>query len=113
MFDMADAFIALPGGLGTLDELCEIFAWATLSIHNKPIGVINIDGYYDKFFELLDTFVEKGFMKETNKNEIIIRGARKRTPRFRSLAFSPQTALEKKAKRRASEKAKAAGEQGG
>ena len=54
MFDRADAFVALPGGLGTLDELIEVTTWAQLGLHNKPIVVVNQDGYWDALIELVD-----------------------------------------------------------
>jgi uncharacterized protein (TIGR00730 family) len=59
----ADAFIALPGGLGTLDELCEILTWALLGIHQKPILLINTAGYWNPFLHLLDAAVENGFLR--------------------------------------------------
>lgn len=49
MADLSDAFIALPGGMGTLDELCEILTWAQLGLHNKPVGVLNVGGYFAGF----------------------------------------------------------------
>lgn len=54
MFEEADAFIAIPGGLGTLDETIEISTWQQLGLHCKPIGLLNINGYFDKFIEFLD-----------------------------------------------------------
>ena len=53
----ADAFLVLPGGLGTLDELCEILTWALLGIHDKPVVLINIAGYWDAFLSMLDAAV--------------------------------------------------------
>ncbi|XP_062214893.1 probable cytokinin riboside 5'-monophosphate phosphoribohydrolase LOG4 [Phragmites australis] len=58
----ADAFIALPGGYGTIEELLEIIAWAQLGIHNKPVGLLNVDGYYNNLLSLFDKAVEEGFI---------------------------------------------------
>src|ERR1700730_201151 len=59
----ADAFLVLPGGLGTLDELCEILTWALLGIHDKPVVLINIAGYWDAFLGMLDAAVAAGFLR--------------------------------------------------
>jgi uncharacterized protein (TIGR00730 family) len=66
MAGRADAFIALPGGLGTLDELCEILTWALLGIHQKPILLVNTAGYWNAFLHLLDTAVENGFLRASH-----------------------------------------------
>ncbi|MCO5550102.1 hypothetical protein L7F22_003581 [Adiantum nelumboides] len=63
MARQADAFIAMPGGYGTLEELLEMITWSQLGIHDKPVGVLNIDGYYDSLLKLFDKSVEEGFMK--------------------------------------------------
>ena len=62
MLDNADAFIVLPGGLGTLEELFEVTSWAQLKIHQKPIGLLNVNGFYDGLLSFLDYSVEKGFI---------------------------------------------------
>ncbi len=62
MFDLSDAFIALPGGIGTLEELFEVMTWAQLGSHSKPCGVLNINGYYDKLFEFLVHTASQGFI---------------------------------------------------
>ncbi len=67
MADLADAFIALPGAYGTLDELCEILTWAQLEIHSKPIGLLNVNGYWDPLLAMLDSAVEAGFLKARNR----------------------------------------------
>ena len=54
MFNHADAFIALPGGLGTLEEIFHIFSWAQLHIHHKPIGLLNVNGFYDNLLSFID-----------------------------------------------------------
>jgi uncharacterized protein (TIGR00730 family) len=62
MTDLADAFIALPGGLGTFDELFEALTWAQLGIHQKPIGILNIEGYFDPLLSMIDRAIEEGFV---------------------------------------------------
>jgi len=62
MFNHADAFIALPGGLGTLEEIFHIFSWAQLHIHHKPIGLLNVNGFYDNLLSFLDQAVEQEFL---------------------------------------------------
>src|SRR3984957_16194322 len=65
MLQMSDAFVVLPGGLGTFDEFFEVATEAQLGVHRKPIIVVNIDGYYDALDAMLHAIVEKGFAKET------------------------------------------------
>lgn len=67
MADLADAFIAMPGGYGTLDELCEILTWAQLGIHAKPVGLLNTLGYWDPFLTFLDHAVDAGFVKPAHR----------------------------------------------
>jgi uncharacterized protein (TIGR00730 family) len=62
MTELADAFIALPGGLGTFDELFEALTWAQLGIHQKPIGILNIEGYFDPLLSMIDRAIEEGFV---------------------------------------------------
>ena len=63
MADLADGFIAMPGGYGTFDELCEILTWAQLGIHSKPVGLLNTLGYWKPFLDFLDHAVHAGFLK--------------------------------------------------
>lgn len=63
MAELADGFIAMPGGLGTLEELFEILTWAQLGFHQKPVGVLNVDGFYDGLVDFLQTQVRCGFVK--------------------------------------------------
>jgi uncharacterized protein (TIGR00730 family) len=72
MSDLADAFIALPGGLGTLEELFEIATWAQLGIHSKPCGLLNVAGYYDHMRTFLDHMVEEGFLKKRQLDMIMV-----------------------------------------
>jgi uncharacterized protein (TIGR00730 family) len=62
MFNHVDAFIALPGGLGTLEEIFHIFSWAQLNIHQKPIGLLNVNGFYNTLLSFLDHTVEQQFL---------------------------------------------------
>lgn len=71
MADLADAFIALPGGLGTLEELSEIATWTQLGLHRKPCGVLNILGYYDGFIEFLSHAIQEGFVREEHRYIIL------------------------------------------
>ncbi|HBM14892.1 MAG TPA: TIGR00730 family Rossman fold protein [Lentisphaeria bacterium] len=64
MENLSDAFIAMPGGMGTLEEIFEILTWAKLQLHNKPCGFLNILGYYDKLFEFLSHAQSERFIKD-------------------------------------------------
>jgi uncharacterized protein (TIGR00730 family) len=72
MAEEADAFLALPGGLGTLEELAEITTWAQLGIHAKPVGVLDLDGFWQPLLEFLDGAVESGFLRPANR-ELVVR----------------------------------------
>ena len=63
MADLADAFIALPGGFGTLEEFCEIATWVQLGLHRKPCGLLNVEGYYDGLLSFLNHAVGEGFIR--------------------------------------------------
>ncbi|XP_072968061.1 cytokinin riboside 5'-monophosphate phosphoribohydrolase LOG-like [Typha angustifolia] len=67
----ADAFIALPGGYGTLEELLEVITWVQLGIHKKPVGLLNVDGYYDSLLSFIDMAVEEGFISQAARRIII------------------------------------------
>jgi len=73
MADLADGFIAMPGGYGTLDELCEILTWAQLGIHTKPIGLLNTLDYWKPFLKFLDRGVEAGFLNPSHRQLIQVR----------------------------------------
>jgi uncharacterized protein (TIGR00730 family) len=62
MVDLSNAFVALPGGFGTMDEFCEVLSWRQLRIHDKPIGLLNYRGYYDALLALFDSMVREGFV---------------------------------------------------
>jgi hypothetical protein len=72
MFDMSDAFAVLPGGFGTLDELFEIITWRMLSLHSKPIVVLNIDGYWDQLQVLFDHMIAEGFARESTRQHFSV-----------------------------------------
>lgn len=61
LFDESDAFCVLPGGIGTLEEMVEVMSWSSLAIHRKPIVLVNTDGYWDPFVELIDHICREGF----------------------------------------------------
>ncbi|XVF19518.1 hypothetical protein REPUB_Repub11eG0117600 [Reevesia pubescens] len=65
MITNADAFIALPGGFGTLEEIFQIASWSQLNIHQKPIGILNVNGFYDSLFSFLNHAVEQKFISQT------------------------------------------------
>ncbi|VFQ60785.1 unnamed protein product [Cuscuta campestris] len=67
----ADAFVALPGGYGTMEELLEMITWAQLGIHKKPVGLLNVDGYYNPLLALFDNGVEEGFIKATARHIVL------------------------------------------
>jgi len=64
MAERADLFIALPGGIGTLEELYEVWTWRQLAYHDKPIGLLNVDGYYDDLLRFMDHTVAEGFLSQ-------------------------------------------------
>jgi len=72
LHEMSDAFIALPGGFGTMEELFEILTWAQLSLHKKPIGILNIKGYYDPLIQLVEKMIEEGLLKSEYKGMLLI-----------------------------------------
>ena len=62
MYDMSDAFVIFPGGLGTLDETMEIITWRQLGLHNKPIIIVNLNGYWDSMLIMFQNIIDQGFM---------------------------------------------------
>jgi uncharacterized protein (TIGR00730 family) len=67
MAEMADGFIAMPGGMGTLDEFFEVLTWSQLGIHNKPCGFLDVEGYYNLLESFLDHMVDQGFVKKQDR----------------------------------------------
>ncbi|QQX76686.1 MULTISPECIES: TIGR00730 family Rossman fold protein [Aequorivita] len=72
MQEQSDGFIALPGGMGTLEELFEIITWLQLGLHQKPIGLLNINGFYNDLIKMLETMVRKGFLSMDNYNLLLV-----------------------------------------
>jgi uncharacterized protein (TIGR00730 family) len=72
MAELADGFVALPGGAGTLEELIEIYTWSQLGLHAKPRGALNVNGYYDALAALLDHAVQEGFLREQHRGALHI-----------------------------------------
>jgi uncharacterized protein (TIGR00730 family) len=72
MAELSDAFIALPGGLGTLDELFEIYTWAQLGMHRKPCGLLNVEGYYRHVADFLDHAVAERFVRDEHRDMLIV-----------------------------------------
>jgi len=64
MYEISDAFIILPGGIGTMDEFFEVFTWSQLELHDKPIGIYNINNYYNKLFNFLESTITDGFLTQ-------------------------------------------------
>ena len=71
MADLADGFIAMPGGFGTLEEFCEMLTWAQLDVHRKPCGLLNVEGFYDPLLALLDHAVRERFLKPVNRDLLL------------------------------------------
>lgn len=68
MYELSDAFLIFPGGMGTMDELFEILTWKQLGLHKKPIALFNINNYYDHLVKFVDHAVEKGLIKESDRS---------------------------------------------
>ena len=71
MAELADAFVALPGGYGTLEELCEIVTWSQLGFHRKPCGMLNVDGYYDGLIRQFEHGVGERFIREEHRQLVV------------------------------------------
>ena len=72
MFQAADAFLPLPGGVGTMEEMFEMLSWGYLHLHNKPMGLLNVNGYYDSLVEFLDLTVELGMTSPSARELLIV-----------------------------------------
>jgi hypothetical protein len=72
MQNKSDAFITMPGGIGTMEELFEILTWLQLGLHSKPIGLLNVNHYYDDLIVMLQKMVEKGFLSKDNLKLLIV-----------------------------------------
>ncbi|MCW1238491.1 LOG family protein [Bacillus pretiosus] len=71
MNEMADGFIVLPGGYGTYEEMFEVLSWGQIGIHKKPVGLLNVDGFFDPLIKMLQHTVDKGFARPENLNLIL------------------------------------------
>ncbi len=72
MHELSDGIIALPGGYGTLEELFEMITWAQLGLHQKPIGILNTNGFYDDLLRMIDTMVDRSFLRRENRDMILV-----------------------------------------
>lgn len=72
MTQRADAFLALPGGLGTLEELFEVLTWSQLGLHTKPCALLNVDGYFDPLIEFLNQAVARGFVQPRHRDLLLV-----------------------------------------
>ncbi|HEY4368003.1 MAG TPA: TIGR00730 family Rossman fold protein [Steroidobacteraceae bacterium] len=72
MADLSDAFITLPGGIGTMDELFEAWTWTQLELHHKPCGLLNYNGYYDALIRFADHAVDSGFLRPRHRAALIV-----------------------------------------
>ncbi|MCD0479829.1 TIGR00730 family Rossman fold protein [Chryseobacterium sp. LC2016-29] len=72
MNELCDGVIVLPGGYGTLEEFFEMITWAQLGLHKKPIAILNIDGFYNELIKLVQTMVDKGFLKQINQEMLLV-----------------------------------------
>lgn len=72
MADLSDGFVALPGGLGTLEEVLEALTWTQLGVHGKPCGLLNVDGYWDPLLGMLDTAVRERFLRPEHRDLVVV-----------------------------------------
>jgi uncharacterized protein (TIGR00730 family) len=72
MAELSDGFIAMPGGLGTLEEFFEVLTWAQLGMHTKPCGLLNVDGFYDRLLAFLDHAAEQQFIKPVHRASVLV-----------------------------------------
>ena len=94
MAELADAFVALPGGIGTLEELVEVFTWSQLGLHRKPCGLLDVEGYYQRLADFLDHAVQERFVRPEHRALLLI----EEDPRMlleRMRSFDPGAALPK------------------
>jgi uncharacterized protein (TIGR00730 family) len=72
MAELADAFIALPGGFGTLEEFCEVLTWAQLGLHHKPCGLLNVAGFYDSLLSFFDHAAAEDFIRDLHRGQVVV-----------------------------------------
>ena len=75
MTELTDAFIALPGGIGTFDELFEAWTWNALGYHSKPFALLNVEGFWDEMIRFLDHVTESGFMSPARRSQLLVAGS--------------------------------------
>jgi uncharacterized protein (TIGR00730 family) len=75
MAELSDGFIAMPGGIGTMEEFFEVLSWAQLGLHEKPCALLNVAGYYDPLIQFLDHAVEQGFIKSKHRALLVVESA--------------------------------------
>lgn len=95
MMELSDGFVALPGGLGTLDELMETLVWAQLGIHNKPVGVLNYRGYFDRFLAVLEHAQHEGFLF-SQQGELLVSAEEPASLIEQMEGFKPQVDLSRR-----------------
>jgi uncharacterized protein (TIGR00730 family) len=90
MAELAGGFVALPGGIGTMEEFFEVLSWAQLGLHNKPCGLLNVAGYYDSLIEFLDHAVAQDFVKPQHRALLIVEShVLKLLDRFEAIIAAP------------------------
>lgn len=72
MHERSTGIIALPGGFGTLEELFEMVTWGQLGLHSKPMGILNVNGFFDEMLNFMDSMVSKGFLKQENRQMLLV-----------------------------------------
>jgi len=72
MAELSDGFVAMPGGIGTLEELFEVFTWAQLGVHHKPCALLNVDGFYDPLLAMIRHMVEQRFLKQAHSDYLLV-----------------------------------------
>jgi uncharacterized protein (TIGR00730 family) len=72
MAELADAFVAIPGGIGTLEELVEVFTWAQLGMHQKPVALLDLDGYYARLVDFFDHAAAEGFLRSATRQMLVV-----------------------------------------
>jgi uncharacterized protein (TIGR00730 family) len=97
MFDLADGFVVLPGGLGTLDEMMETITWKQLGLHDKPVALLDVEGYWGALIEVIDRAIAEGFARREVKDLFLV--ARTADEVFAALAAAPEAAIRPKPNR--------------
>lgn len=89
MADLADGFVAMPGGYGTFEEFCEVLTWAQLGLHQKPYGLLNVEGYYDLLLKLFDHALNEQFLRPAHRS-IVLESADPEDLLERMMQYQPQ-----------------------